>query len=113
MSNEFFVKLGKRVAKMRKEMGYTQEEFAELASTSKQTVSQIELGRQDLKATTAMSIAKAFGVSTDYLLTGKYSDIDLLFLDKAILDLDEDKINFVKNTVNDFLSLCKKSDLNK
>lgn len=62
--------LGTRIAEMRKQKGYTQEEFSDMLGVSPQAVSKWE---NDLSCPDIMlipQIATIFGITTDELLTG-------------------------------------------
>lgn len=62
-----------RLVQLRKELGLTQEEFAERIGYSRTAISAWEIGRNEASNADTLKIADFFGVSTDYLL-GK-SDI--------------------------------------
>jgi len=69
--------MGRRIRKGREALGLKQEEFALLANTTVQTISETECGKRKLYADTLFSIANALGTSTEYLYTGKYADSSL------------------------------------
>lgn len=54
---------GKRIAKLRKQKGYSQEEFAEATGKMINTISNIERGLADPKFTTLNAIATALHVN--------------------------------------------------
>jgi len=60
--------IGERVAKLRKERGYTQMELAEKVGIIQTIVSAIETNALKLSAEMAIRFAMALGVSTDELL---------------------------------------------
>ena len=62
--------LGKRIAKLRKQRGLNQENFADISGKMINTISNIERGLSDPKITTLMSIAKALNISIEELFTG-------------------------------------------
>ena len=62
-----------RLVQLRKELGLTQEEFAEKIGYTRTAVSAWEIGRNEPSNSDTLKIAEYFNVSTDYLL-GK-SDI--------------------------------------
>lgn len=63
---------------LRKSRGWTQEQLAEQAGVSRQTLSKWELGTAKPDADNIIAVSKIFGVSTDYLLIDDYtSDADL------------------------------------
>ncbi len=64
------VAIGARVRQARKASGMTIESLAEAAETSYQFLSQVEKGEQTMTAIKFGRLAKALGVSSDYLLFG-------------------------------------------
>ena len=60
--------IGQRVARIRKERGFTQEELAETIGIIQTIVSAIETGTLKLSAEMAARFALALGVTTDELL---------------------------------------------
>lgn len=64
------VAIGARVRQARKARGMTIEALAEAAETSYQFLSQVEKGEQTMTAIKFGRLAKALGVSSDYLLFG-------------------------------------------
>ena len=69
---------GEKLQSLRKSRGWTQEQLAERAGVSRQTLSKWELGTAKPDADNIVAVSKIFGVSTDYLLIDDYtSDEDL------------------------------------
>lgn len=58
---------GKKVAKLRHNKGYTQEQLAEKSGLSVRTIASIEQGRRFGKLTTLNKLAKGLHVATDEL----------------------------------------------
>lgn len=69
-SNDRF---GQRIRTERERLGYTRERFAELVGISTSFVNQIENG---VSANTLITLSSVLGVSIDYLLFGKVSEIE-------------------------------------
>lgn len=63
--------VGKRVRLARQSRGLTLDQASEAADTSIQFLSQIEKGEQAMTMLKLGRLAKALGVSTDYLLFGR------------------------------------------
>ena len=63
--------IGKRIATLRKEKGWTQVELAEKLSVSDKTVSKWESDGGYPEISQLPVMANIFGVSIDYLMTGK------------------------------------------
>ncbi|MBR1740733.1 MAG: helix-turn-helix transcriptional regulator [Lachnospiraceae bacterium] len=68
--NEF----GSKISKKRKDLGLTQNEFAERLSVTRQTVSRWESGAVLPDIDKLGSIAEILGVSCDYLLKDEYKE---------------------------------------
>lgn len=64
----FFKQLGNRIAALRKEMGLTQVQLAEILGISQQHMASFEAGRRKVSASSIPLLAQLFGVSTDDLL---------------------------------------------
>jgi transcriptional regulator with XRE-family HTH domain len=108
MENSFLSKMGKRIYELRKQLKLSQEELAERAETTKQTVSLAEKGKQELRAGNVAKIAAALGVSTDYLLKGIGTEAEHTELDKRIRSLNSDQYAYISDVINKFVDLCEK-----
>jgi len=64
----FFKQLGKRIATLRKEMGMTQIQLAEMLNISQQHMASFEAGRRKVSSSDIPVLAQLFGLSTDELL---------------------------------------------
>ena len=76
--------MGLRIFTLRKQRGLTQEQLAERAGISIQTVSVAELGKKALRPENIIKLSNALGVSTDYLLTGKRNSVDYAIIDSTL-----------------------------
>ena len=65
------VMLGARIAALRRNAGWSQAELAAKLQVSASAVGMYEQGRREPSAQILLSMAALFGVSTDYLLTGR------------------------------------------
>ena len=65
--------LGARIAALRRQAGFSQAELAERLRISASAVGMYEQGRREPAVDILVSLAEIFGVSVDYLLTGKPS----------------------------------------
>lgn len=62
-------KVGKKIKRLRKEQGWTQEQLARKAGLHRITIAQIELGtRKDPDLSSRKKLAKAFGIAIIDLL---------------------------------------------
>ena len=64
--------IGKTIAELRKEKGWSQEDFAEKLDVSRQAISRWENGTALPDAQNILQISKLFGVSADYILNDDY-----------------------------------------
>ncbi len=64
----FFKQLGKRIASLRKDLGLTQVQMAEILNISQQHMAAFEAGRRKVPSVDIPTLAKLFGISTDELL---------------------------------------------
>ena len=103
MDELFVAEIGKRILKVRTQLKLSQEELAERANTSKQTVSTAENGKNELRSSSIIKLSDALGVSADYLLKGVPSDSDLVLLDKRIGKLDKEQYEFLSALIDNFL----------
>ena len=65
--------IGQRIAALRKNAHLSQAELAQILGVSPSAVGMYEQGRREPSATGLVALAQVFGVTTDYLLTGKPS----------------------------------------
>jgi transcriptional regulator with XRE-family HTH domain len=64
----FFIDMGSRIARLRKEEGITQVQLAELLGTSQQTITAYEVGRRRVPVSSLPKLAKLLGVSIEELI---------------------------------------------
>jgi transcriptional regulator with XRE-family HTH domain len=64
----FFVDLGARIARLRKDQGITQVQLAEQLDTAQQTITAYESGRRRVPVSALPAIAKTLGVSVEELI---------------------------------------------
>lgn len=69
--------IGNRISTRRKQLNYTQEQIAERMDVSVQMVSNLERGNKAIKIDNLIKISEILNVSTDYILTGKYTNKDI------------------------------------
>lgn len=66
--------LGARIAALRRVKGWSQAELAQLLQVSPSAVGMYEQGRREPAAEILVALAQLFGVTVDYLLTGKTAE---------------------------------------
>ena len=63
--------IGQRIAVLRKNAGMSQAALARTLRVSPSAVGMYEQGRREPSAATLVALSRIFGVTTDYLLTGR------------------------------------------
>ena len=111
MTEQLLIDIGERIRTGRNLLNYSQEQLAELADLSKQSVSAAENGQQELKATNIVKVARALEISTDYLLKGERTEHDLYLLDKQALNLTDKQFNYFRKYYLDFIKLCVEGEV--
>jgi len=99
---------GERAVDRRKQLKLSQEEVAELSGVSKQTISRMESGNQEARATLIGDLSEALQVSTEYLIKGKRTEVDLQYLDRKLLELSDEQYRFMEDFIDSFVGLCAK-----
>lgn len=66
--------LGARIAALRRGAGWSQAELARRLRVSASAIGMYEQGRREPAADTLVALADTFGVSVDYLLTGRVTE---------------------------------------
>ena len=78
--------IGARIAALRRQAGMNQAELARRIQVSPSAVGMYEQGRREPSARTLLDIAKIFGVSVDYLISGQPLDADAQPLEQLLRD---------------------------
>lgn len=81
------IAIGKRIQNRRKQLGYTQEQLAEMMNVSVQMVSNLERGNKAIRIDNLINISQIMNISTDFILTGKQNQQDISNLSEQISDL--------------------------
>ncbi len=78
--------LGARIAALRRQAGQSQAELAHCLGVSASAVGMYEQGRREPSGATLVALAEYFGVSTDYLLTGKSDAMEARIIARIVND---------------------------
>ena len=74
--------IGKRLKKLRKALGKTQAEMAELAAISKRAWSLIERGSRRIGVGAALRLCDLYGLSLDWIYRGNIAQLPLNIIKK-------------------------------
>lgn len=94
------IAIGKRIQNRRKQLGYTQEQLAEMMNVSVQMVSNLERGNKAIRIDNLINISQIMNISTDYILTGKQSQQDISNLSEQISNLSPKERKMIALLVN-------------
>ena len=96
--------IGQRIYARRKQMNMTQEELAEQAKVTAQTISFAELGKKAMRADTIIGVCGALEVSADYLLFGEITPKDLSVLTQKISVLSPEQYRCLEEIIDSFIA---------
>jgi len=108
--NELLTQIGNRIYERRKQLRLTQEELAEKADISTQTISTAELGKKALRPENIVKICIALEISTDYLLLGKVTETDHSLLSDKVSNLNSVQYHHLEDIINSFLAAIQKKE---
>ena len=104
MDEILLIEMGQRIYERRRQLMLTQEQLAEQAGLTPQTVSTAELGKKAMRPENIIKMCDALEVSTDYLLRGKISSEDEDMLCQKVSHLPPGQYRHLENIINSFLA---------
>ena len=96
--------IGERLCARRQQMGMTQEQLAETANVTSQTISYAELGKKAMRADTIAGVCDALEISADYLLFGEITSKEFSALERKISQLPPEQYHCLENIVDSFIT---------
>jgi transcriptional regulator with XRE-family HTH domain len=96
MKNGGMGMLGERIAALRRKAGKSQAELAKYLGVSASAVGMYEQGRREPSGAMLVALGELFGVSTDYLLTGKTETLE----DRAVERLLCQRLETVRKRIS-------------
>lgn len=97
--------IGKRLYERRKQLRMTQDELAEQADVTGQTISTAELGKKAMRADTIIRVCNALNISADYLLFGTVSPQDISILSQKISRLSPEQYRHLEDAIDSFIAI--------
>ncbi len=102
--NDVLVQMGRRLAKVRTEKGYTQEQLANMTGLSIKMISAAENGYKAMRPENIIKICDCLAISTDYLLRGESPLLSTMVERERIDALTEKQQDALIKIIFDFLS---------
>ncbi len=99
MSEADLRSIGKRIQNRRKQLGYTQEQLAEMMNVSIQMISNLERGNKAIRIDNLIHLSRILDISTDIILTGKETTDDMEALTSRIALLSAKDRNMIEMLV--------------
>lgn len=101
--------IGKTIAELRKAKGWTQIELAEKLQVSDKTISKWEKDSGAPSIEFFPALAKVFGVSIDYIMTGKKTEPEIITMSKIELCAKNDDLDLIGNFMPDTIDENKQT----
>lgn len=101
--DDLLTQMGKRIYSRRKQLRLNQEQLAERANLTPQTISSAELGQKALRPENIIKICSALDISTDYLLLGKINAVDSPLLMNRISKLSPAQYHYLEDIINSYI----------
>ena len=95
--------MGGRISKQRKELHLTQEQVAEQMNVSIQMISNLELGKKAIRPENLINLCSVLKITSDYILTGQKSPIDVQSITNKLLLLPDDDLEIVESIIDHFI----------
>lgn len=108
--NELLLQIGKRIYDRRKQLRMTQDELADKADLTPQTISSAELGKKALRPENVIKICAALEISTDYLLLGNITSEDYSYLSDKISGLSPEEYRYLEEIISSYVSAVQKKE---
>lgn len=105
--DNLLIQIGKRILDRRKQLDWTQEELAENADVTSQTISTAELGKKALRPENIIRISIALGVSTDYILRGIVTEADYDVLNQKYSVLTPRQYRHLEDIVDSYIAAVR------
>lgn len=102
--------MGKRLVSRRKQLRLTQEELAERADMTTQTISTAETGKKALRPENIIKLCVALDISADYLLMGKVGSSDYDILSQKVSQLSPSQYRHLEDVIDAYIAALKEQE---
>ena len=102
--DDLLTQIGQRIRKHRERSRLSQEQLAERAEVSSQTISTAETGKKRLRVENIIKICEVLEISPDYLLLGEISPQDLIILSEKLSQLTPGQYRHLEDIIDSYIS---------
>ena len=102
--DDLLTQIGQRIRKHRERSRLSQEQLAERADVSSQTISTAETGKKRLRVENIIKICEVLEISPDYLLLGEISPQDLFILSEKLSQLTPGQYRNLEDIIDSYIS---------
>ena len=102
--DDLLTQIGQRIRKPRERSRLSQEQLAERADVSSQTISTAETGKKRLRVENIIKICEVLEISPDYLLLGEISPQDLIILSEKLSQLTPGQYRHLEDIIDSYIS---------
>lgn len=102
--DDLLTQIGQRIRKHRERSHLSQEQLAERADVSSQTISTAETGKKRLRVENIIKICEVLEISPDYLLLGEISPQDLIILSEKLSQLTPGQYRHLEDIIDSYIS---------
>ena len=110
MDCELMAQMGNRLTARRKQCRLTQEDLAEKAGLTTQTISTAETGKKALRPENIIKLCAALEISADYLLMGRVTGEDAAVLHEKISKLSPSQYRYLEEIINNYIAALTEKD---
>lgn len=101
--------MGRRIMERRKQLRLSQEEVAERAELTPQTISTAETGRKALRPENIIKVCAALDISPDYLLLGNITNVDTSILSEKVSQLTPGQYRHLEEIIDNYIAAVKEA----
>lgn len=101
---DLLVEMGQRLVARRKQLRLKQDEVAEMADLTTQTISTAETGKKALRPENIVKLCEVLDISADYLLFNQISDRDISILSEKVSTLSPEQYRHLEDIITSFIA---------
>ena len=101
---DLLVEMGQRLVARRKQLRLKQDEVAEMADLTTQTISTAETGKKALRPENIVKLCEVLDISADYLLFDQISDRDISILSEKVSALTPEQYRHLEDIITSFIA---------